>query len=90
MEAWVNVNRTINPSITWGNVYYGNINSVSYGVTFIDVPMVIASVRSGGLWIATGYPNKTETGLMYAVRPGSTSANSATYWVSVYAVGRWK
>ena len=90
MEAWVNVVRSTDPNTKWGNMYYGTVATIPYGVTFIDNPMVNVIIRNGSLWLACSYPNKSETGTMYAIRPSDTTMSTTTSWVSVYAVGRWK
>lgn len=90
MECWVNVIRATNPTTTWGNLKYGNVSTISYGQTFVDNPMVNVVIRNGSLWLLCAYPNKTETGTMYACCAGNVTVGSTSSWVSVYAIGRWK
>lgn len=88
---------TISGWTAWGSMYSSQIATPpNFPVAFIETPTVVQSVETNGVnfWVATrsegqAAASSTRANTLQAVRPTSYSG-SATVYVNIIAIGRWK
>ena len=91
---------TVSTAVTtaWGTMYVGAtlMERQDYPVPFVSKPTEIASLASGanGVWLfaessGRGVNGTHSTAIYNVCRPSAVSA-AGTYYISIYATGRWK
>lgn len=98
MECQKTVNISTAVTTAWGTMYVGAtlMERQDYPVPFVSKPVEIASLASGanGVWLfaessGRGVNGTHSTAIYNVCRPSAVSA-AATYYISIYATGRWK
>lgn len=94
LEVWLSALYSMPVNIAWGSCYRtDNANGKEYPVAFKEVPHVITSVKTDAndaCWhVERQGERKDRTPDYYFVRPDQIGF-SAKFYVSTYAVGRWK
>ena len=91
-ECWGSFHGDTAISAAWGNYYEGLLGNYTYPTNlFYAQPCVITTFKqySYAGWIEMGSePSASQTGKIYIMRP--TTSSTASYGVSIYAIGRWK
>jgi len=90
--CWKKANYTATITNTWGTLYESTerVDFGDFPKTFISPPTVTATNASASGCFIEGVANTSTTswGSSYLVRPNSRS--SATYTISLIAIGKWK
>lgn len=91
-ECWGTMSNSFSSWVSWGHIYETNTSvSRSYPTGLFTA----APVVSARAWSIAGYAfteanggSKTATPTCYALR--ATTATTGTFYVEIYAIGKWK
>lgn len=91
-ECWYHGNTTLNITTQSGGVYFANVTSINYPITFASAPTILITTQgSSGCWASSGdndHGSTTKTGRIWVYRGASSSNVSVD--INIYVHGRWK
>ena len=89
-EYWDYKNVTVNPSSSYGGMYYVSNQTITYpsGLFVGDIVVNINVLRAGGLFYPSIYSTSTSSCTFYLA--SAKAEGSVSVWYSAYAIGRWK
>lgn len=97
-ECWKILEHKTKISKTWGSMYVGNtmMERQNYPFPFLTKPVEVASLTSGnpGVWLFTESQGNGVNGAyasaIYNVCRPTSNGDENTFYISLYATGKWK